>query len=166
MVISVERTLEKQRLVIENRNYQQFLEQRIREATQEQRKTVSELRQTKEHLENLIESCVDAIISLDMEGKIIFCNRSTENLLGKPAAEALGAHLADFCTGGKQAAQQLIETIHQKQKVQNYELNYDAFNQQIIASVCGFGPSGRGKEGRIITIVKDITEEETENELQ
>ncbi|MBI4831550.1 MAG: response regulator, partial [Candidatus Lindowbacteria bacterium] len=40
IVISVARTLEKQRLIIENRNYQQFLEQRVREATKEQQKTL------------------------------------------------------------------------------------------------------------------------------
>jgi diguanylate cyclase (GGDEF)-like protein/PAS domain S-box-containing protein len=130
---------------------------------------VSELRQTKEHLENLIESCVDAIISLDMEGKIQFCNRSTENLLGKPAAEALDASLADFCTEGKQAAQQLIETIHQKQKVQNYEIELTThLNHQIIASVsASVLQDAEGKKVGIITIVKDITEQKKlENELQ
>ncbi len=169
MVLSVERTLEKQRLVLENRAYQQFLEQKVREATQEQRKIVSELSRTKEYLENLIESCVDAIISLDMEGKIEFCNRSTENLLGAQVTEILGKHLSTFCAGGREVTEKFISAILNQQKVQNYEMELaSSRDSKIVAAVSAsvLGESASNKVG-IIAIFKDITEQKKlQNELQ
>ncbi len=49
-----------------------------------------ELRKTKEFLEKLINSSVDAIIASDMKGQIILYNRSAERILGYSAEEAVG----------------------------------------------------------------------------
>lgn len=169
IVISVERTLEKQRLIIENENYQQFLEQRVREATNEQQKTLIELRQTKEYLENLIESCVDAIISLDTRGNIQFCNRWTENLLGHPVNEILGHPLADFCARKREAAEKLITTVLIQGKVQNYEIELASKNNRtIIASMsASVLQDAEGKRIGMIAIFKDVTDQKKlEDELQ
>ena len=56
----------------------------------EQRALKSELQQTKEFLENLIQSSVDAIIAADMTGRTILFNRSAERILGYSAEEAVG----------------------------------------------------------------------------
>lgn len=169
IVISVERTLEKQRLIVENKNYQQFLEQRIREATQEQRKIVNELKQTKDYLENLLESCVDAIISLDKDGHIKFCNHWTENLFGKPVNKIIGRPLADFCVDGKEAANKLIATIYLQGKVQNYEVELSPKDhQKIIASMSGSVlEDTEGASIGVIAVLKDITEQKKlQEELQ
>lgn len=169
MVLSIRRTLEKQALIIENRNYQQFLEQRVREATQEQRKIVSELMQTKEYLENLIENCVDAIASLDMNGEIEFCNRSTEQLLGIPVGELLGNNLSRFCSGGEESSEKAIQAIHLNHKVQNYEIELVSLNnRKILASMsASVLRDSDNKEIGIIAIFKDITEQkQLQNELQ
>jgi PAS domain S-box-containing protein len=50
----------------------------------------AELRQTKEFLENLIQSSVDAIIASDTEGRIILFNRAAEQILGYNAREVVG----------------------------------------------------------------------------
>jgi two-component system cell cycle response regulator len=168
LVISVERTLEKQRLIIENKNYQQYLEQRVLEATKEQQNTLLELRTTKEYLENLIESCVDAIISLTTEGCIQFCNRWTENLFDRPVNEILGRHLADFCIGGKEAADKLIATILVQGKVQNYEIELASNDHKLVASMsASVLEDSEGKRTGVISIFKDITEQKKlERELQ
>ncbi len=169
IVLSVERTLEKQRLIIENKNYQQFLEQRIREATKEQEKTLTELSETKEYLENLIESSVDAIISFDTERRIQFCNRWTENLFGKPVNEIVGHSLSGFCAGGKEAADKLIGTILVQGKVQNYEIELaPKDNRTIVASMsASVLQDAEGNRIGIIAIFKDITEQkQLELELQ
>lgn len=54
------------------------------------REIESELRQTKEFLENLIQSSVDAIIAADTQGIIILFNRAAEQLVGYTAREAVG----------------------------------------------------------------------------
>jgi PAS domain S-box-containing protein len=53
------------------------------------RQLADELRRTKEFLERLIDSSVDAIIAADMSGKIILFNKAAEAICGWTAEEAL-----------------------------------------------------------------------------
>jgi len=53
------------------------------------REIESELRQTKEFLENLIQSSVDAIIATDTDGRIILFNRAAEQMLGYDARDVV-----------------------------------------------------------------------------
>ncbi len=55
------------------------------------RRIADELRHTKEFLEKLIDSSVDAIIAADVHGRIILFNSGAEALTGYGAAEALGS---------------------------------------------------------------------------
>ncbi len=54
------------------------------------REIESELRQTKEFLENLIQSSVDAIIATDTDGRVILFNKAAEQILGYTAREVVG----------------------------------------------------------------------------
>jgi PAS domain S-box-containing protein len=63
----------------------------------ELREIENELRQTKEFLENLIQSSVDAIVAADIDGRIILFNRAAEELFGYAARDAVGRlRLADL----------------------------------------------------------------------
>jgi diguanylate cyclase (GGDEF)-like protein/PAS domain S-box-containing protein len=169
MAISVERTLEKQALIIENKNYQQFLEQRVREATRDQQKALAELRETKDYLENLIESSVDAIISFNTEGQVQLCNPGAEEIFGHPSGEIMGRPLYEFCALGKEEADKLIATILLHGKVQNYEIEISSESEQpLIASVSGSVLKDEtGRRIGIIAIFKDISEQkQLEMELQ
>jgi PAS domain S-box-containing protein len=53
------------------------------------RKLADELRHTKDFLERLIDSSVDAIIAADMQGRVILFNKGAEAILGYSAQEAL-----------------------------------------------------------------------------
>ncbi|HMK74153.1 MAG TPA: PAS domain S-box protein [Myxococcaceae bacterium] len=55
------------------------------------RRIAEELRHTKEFLEKLIDSSVDAIIAADIHGRIILFNSGAEALTGYSAAEAMAA---------------------------------------------------------------------------
>jgi len=61
----------------------------FRDVTQE-RATERELTKTKEFLERVIESSVDAIISADMQGNILLFNRAAERVFGSPASDIVG----------------------------------------------------------------------------
>ncbi|MBK7398626.1 MAG: PAS domain S-box protein [Myxococcales bacterium] len=61
----------------------------LRDVTNE-REGVIELAQTKEFLEHLIESSVDAIVSADMHGCILLFNRAAERVYGCPASAMIG----------------------------------------------------------------------------
>jgi len=54
------------------------------------RRLEAELRNTKEFLENLIQSSVDAIVAADMKGRIILFNRSAERMLQYSALDVVG----------------------------------------------------------------------------
>jgi PAS domain S-box-containing protein len=55
----------------------------------EARRLADELHHTKDFLERLIDSSVDAIIAADMQGRIILFNKGAESILGYSAHEAL-----------------------------------------------------------------------------
>ncbi len=56
----------------------------------ELRELEAELKQTKEFLENLIQSSVDAIVAAEVTGPIILFNRAAERILGYSAREVVG----------------------------------------------------------------------------
>lgn len=55
-----------------------------------ERMTAQELEQTKNFLQRVIDSSVDAIISADMKGKVLLFNRAAERIYRRTASEALG----------------------------------------------------------------------------
>jgi PAS domain S-box-containing protein len=61
----------------------------FRDVTSE-RTLESELRQTKEFLEKLVDSTVDAIVAADMRGNVIIFNQGAERIYGYTAAEVIG----------------------------------------------------------------------------
>jgi PAS domain S-box-containing protein len=61
----------------------------FRDVTSE-RRLESELRKTKEFLEKLIDSTVDAIIAADLDGKIILYNPGAERIFGYTPEEVIG----------------------------------------------------------------------------
>jgi PAS domain S-box-containing protein len=61
----------------------------LRDVTR-QRQLANELRQTKDFLESLINSSVDAVIAADMQGNIMLYNKAAEAITGFSAAEVVG----------------------------------------------------------------------------
>ena len=61
----------------------------FRDVTQE-RATEAELKQTKEFLERVIDSSVDAIVAADMRGRVLLFNRAAQRCYGYQADEVVG----------------------------------------------------------------------------
>jgi len=75
------------------------------------RATEAELIKTKQFLERLIESSVDAIISAKLGGEIVIFNRAAERLTGYEAREVVGhKNASDLYPPGE--ARQLMKLIH------------------------------------------------------
>lgn len=62
----------------------------FRDVTQ-QREVEAELTKTKDFLQRVIDSSVDAIISADMTGRVVLFNRAAERIYGKSANEVVGS---------------------------------------------------------------------------
>ncbi|HMJ11194.1 MAG TPA: PAS domain S-box protein, partial [Polyangiaceae bacterium] len=56
-----------------------------------ERKTAIELQNTKEFLERVIESSVDAIVSADMRGKVLLFNRAAARIFGYQPSDVIGS---------------------------------------------------------------------------
>jgi PAS domain S-box-containing protein len=78
------------------------------------RATEVELVKTKEFLERVIESSVDAIISSDMRGKIVLFNRAAERLIGYEAREVVRRmNAAQLYPDGE--AKRIMSLIHARE---------------------------------------------------
>jgi PAS domain S-box-containing protein len=69
----------------------------------------TELRKTKEFLEKLIDSAVDAIIAADMDGNIILFNPGAERIYGYRAEEMVGQHVEKLYPEG--VARQIMRML-------------------------------------------------------
>jgi PAS domain S-box-containing protein len=66
----------------------------------EERAVATELVKTKDFLQRVIDSSVDAIISADMSGKVLLFNRAAERIYGKTQAEMLGSDVRKMYPDG------------------------------------------------------------------
>lgn len=118
---AVERALERRRLIIENRRHQEVLETRIGEATKDLERANQELRRTKERLENLLNSSVDAILTVDAHRRISYANQGATLMLGYTNEEFIGAPAEQFFAGKQEEVRYLRRMLRAGKVLQNYE---------------------------------------------
>ncbi|MCD6298788.1 MAG: Cache 3/Cache 2 fusion domain-containing protein [Deltaproteobacteria bacterium] len=102
------------------------------------RSLARELRETKEFLENIMESSVDGILTTDLKGKITYQNRAMQELLDYPKDEVLGTHISRFYVRGIQQAKDIMALLRADERAENYELEV------------------KRKEGEILTILTSL----------
>ncbi|MDQ1258161.1 MAG: cyclic di-GMP phosphodiesterase, partial [Candidatus Hydrogenedentes bacterium] len=122
--IAVSKVLEKRALVIANRRHQQELEERVREATAGLELVNQELNKTKEYLENLLHSTVDAILTSDREGKIAFVNEGALDMLGYSRDEFLRLRAFELFARGEDEIGYLRRAVGDGKPLQHYETEF------------------------------------------
>ena len=118
--LAVEKALDKRRLVLENQRYQSELESRVQEATADLARTNQELLRTKDYLEDLLNSTVDTIITVDILGQITFINRGGHFMLGY-GEEVLEQPVVEYFAGGSQELRYIRRMLKREGRIQNYE---------------------------------------------
>ena len=111
ITLSVDKALDRRRLVIENRSHQSELETRVEEATKDLTSMNVELQETKDYLENLLDSSIDAIITTNDSGTITFCNDGTLKMLGYYQGEFVGQDVVKFFTGNAEEINYLMRML-------------------------------------------------------
>ncbi len=167
--LAVEKALERRRLIIENRRYQTELEARVAEATADLERTNHELRGTKDYLESLFHSTVDAILTIDDGLTISFANQGATHMFGY-AREALEAMpIANLLHGGNDELQYIYRMLDQGKPVQNYEsevLHKSGLLIPVNITLSQVRAPGTGGVSTL-AICKDITQQKhLENELK
>ena len=81
-----------------------------------------ELTETKDYLENILESSVDGIITTDQKGIITYLNRGMEGILGGKKEKYTGTHVALLYADGIAEARKIMSILRRDEKVNNHEM--------------------------------------------
>ena len=125
------------------------------------KKLERELRETKEFLENIMESSVDGILTTDLKGYITYQNRAMAELLRYTREEVMGSHISRFYTRGVDQAREVMTLLRETERATNYEMEVackEGKNLTILTSLFLL----RNEEDQVIGtagIFKDITEQ-------
>ena len=126
------------------------------------RKTLErELRETKEFLENIMESSVDGIVTTDLKGKITYMNRALEEMFQYRREEVLGKHISQLYVKGIQQAKDIMERLRSEERVENYEMEMKTKSEESLAILTSIFML-RDEDDKIIGtagILKNVTEQ-------
>ena len=126
------------------------------------RKTLErELKETKEFLENIMESSVDGIVTTNLKGKITYLNRAMEKMLDCQRKEVLGEHISRFYVRGIQQAREIMGVLRADERADNYELEVKSKAGDVLPIVTSIFLL-RDEEEQVIGtagIFKDVTEQ-------
>lgn len=132
----------------------------IRDLTQ--RKTLEkELRETKEFLENIMESSVDGIVTTNLKGKITYMNRAMEEMIQYAREDALGKHISLVYVRGIQEARDVMGLLRAGERAENYEMEVRRKDGETLVILNSLFLV-RDEESQVIGtagIFKDITEQ-------
>ncbi|MBL7175040.1 MAG: Cache 3/Cache 2 fusion domain-containing protein [Desulfobacteraceae bacterium] len=120
-----------------------------------------ELRETKEFLENIMESSVDGIVTTNLKGEITYLNRAMEELLRYPREEVLGTHISRFYIRGIQQARDIMNLLREVKRTDNYEMEVRRKDGEVLAILTSLFLL-RDEDDQVIGtagIFKDITEQ-------
>ena len=161
IAVSVSKVLEKRDLVIANRRHQQDLEDRVRSATEDLARANAELSRTKDYLENLLHSTVDAILTADPAGNISFVNEGVLRMLGYEREQLVGTRVAGLLEGGGDEVRTLMLRLKDNAPLQNYETRLHHRDGHLVPVSLSVSLV-RDAEGALrswLAIGKDITEQ-------
>jgi two-component system, sporulation sensor kinase A len=120
-----------------------------------------ELRETKEFLENIMESSVDGIVTTDLKGKITYMNRAIEDMLAYPRSELLGTHISIIYVRGIQEAWDIMNLLGADERIEHYEMDIKGKTGEVL-TILTSASLLRDEEGKVIGtsgIFKNITEQ-------
>jgi len=128
----------------------------------ELQKSSQELRETKETLENIVQSSVDAIVATDPKGRITFVNRSMQEMLFGQAGQEeklLGIPMAQLYSGGLPEARRIMAILRERGRLLNYETTMVKNGRIIpILTSASLLKDERGTIVGTLGVIKDLTE--------
>jgi PAS domain S-box-containing protein len=84
------------------------------------KKLERELRETKEFLENIMESSVDGILTTDLKGRLTYTNRAMEEMLQYRRENVMGTHISRFYVKGMEQAKEVMAHLTAVERADNY----------------------------------------------
>lgn len=82
-----------------------------------------ELKSSKNFLENILESSIDAVITTDHKGYITYVNRSFRELVGLRGHQIIGKHISIYYKDGIDQARQIMNKLREFGRIRDYEFD-------------------------------------------
>lgn len=79
------------------------------------------IRESKDFLERVVETSLDAIITTDNAGNITYCNRASEDLIGTHFEDLMGKRVSQFLVSGSSELLRISAYLRKRNHVQNYK---------------------------------------------
>jgi PAS domain S-box-containing protein len=127
-----------------------------------------ELWKTKDQLENIVQSSVDAIVTTDPKGKITFVNRAMEEMVGSPRGEMIGHPIYRYYQNGISEARKIMSILREKGSLKNHETTVLRVGGTVpILTSASLLRDEKGQTIGTLGVFKDLTEKKKlEGELQ
>lgn len=167
--IAIKRALEHHSLIIAQKKHEEELKQYIYEATEQLKITNQALIETKEYLEQLLNTSVDGIFILNPLFQINYVNQGASHILDFTKSELIDKNLSSVLAGSKEESKYIHQMLREKGSIQNYETEFIRKNKTQVPVNISF--SCFRKESQkihsILAIFKDITtQKDMENKLK
>ena len=127
-----------------------------------------ELRETKDYLENIVQSSVDAIVTTDPKGRITFINRAMEEMVGLSRDQIISLPISQLYINGLAEARKIMAVLREKGSLKNYETGMTRNGRAVpILTSASLLRDETGKIIGTLGVFKDLTEKKKlEEELK
>src|SRR6266700_857514 len=125
----------------------------------ENARLLRETKNTKEHLENLVASSVDAIVTLDPRGRISFVSQGGQRMFGCGDGELIGRPVRALWACGPRDFRTFRARLVRSGRVENYEteLAMGSGARLVVNISASFLRGAAGEVTGILAVVKDVT---------
>ncbi|MFA4911909.1 MAG: PAS domain S-box protein [Desulfobacteria bacterium] len=126
----------------------------------EKKRLENEIRETRDFMENIVESSIDGITTTDNKGIITFISKGAEEMLGYGREEITGTHIYQYYLNGREDAGKIMKVLGEEGGLQNYEMSLIAKDGRIVPinTSASLIRDNRGKAIGTLGVYKDITE--------
>src|SRR6266853_1003556 len=125
----------------------------------ENARLLRETRNTKEYLENLIASSVDAIVTVDQLGRITFVSKGGQRTFGYDDGELIGRPVRALWACGSRDFRTFRTRLLRAGRVENYEteLTMGRGARLVVNISASFLSGAAGEVSAVLAVVKDVT---------